>query len=177
VFEAVVTSCDNVATNGVVHIIDRVLIPPVNDLIFRGVKKATVFRQYDQCGEVNAGPRVPVALFEPSNAAVLQAYVDITIKLYELPGSALDVLELGKCEDIGYHGFPIVNQVTWAPPLLMDGICAQQCQCNFPGQKYPANATLPACTDQPDDPAAAKWCSLCGPKYNQKINIVFRKTK
>ena len=36
----------------------------------------------------------------------------------------------------------------------------RRCGCNYP-----------ACRDQPDDPAAGKFCSLCGPKYNSDITI------
>ena len=39
------------------------------------------------------------------------------------------------------------------------GVC-RQCGC-----------TYPSCRDQPDDPAAGKFCSLCGPKYNDYIVI------
>ena len=39
------------------------------------------------------------------------------------------------------------------------GVC-RQCGCNYP-----------SCRDQPDDPAAGKFCSLCGPKYNDYIVI------
>ena len=36
-----------------------------------------------QCGEVDdAAPRIPKAMFDPSNAAALKAYEDITIALY-----------------------------------------------------------------------------------------------
>ena len=34
------------------------------------------------------------------------------------------------------------------------------CGCNYP-----------ACPDQPDDPAAGKFCSMCGQKYNDYIVI------
>ena len=40
--------------------------------------------------------------------------------------------------------------------------------CNFSGNK---TVPLPKCQDQPDNPQANKFCSLCGPKYNKPIEI------
>ena len=34
-------------------------------------------------------------------------------------------------------------------------------------------ATYPACPDVPDDPRNHKYCSICGPKFNQPIDVTF----
>merc|ERR1740117_2097349 len=82
---AKVTTADLSASNGIVHIIDTVLIPagPAdgNHLWFRGFTKTDPFGVY-QCGEVDAGPRMPDDIFDPSNAAALKAYEAATIALF-----------------------------------------------------------------------------------------------
>jgi len=126
---------------------------------------------------------MPDAIFEPSNAAALKAYEDITLALYGdyTYGSKRDLhLKLGRCADTGYtkkEPYPI--KADWAPTKLMVGICADKCRCNFcqnnttiPSQANKCEpSSLPFCKDAPDDPSAHKWCSLCGPKYNQPIAI------
>ena len=65
------------------------------------------------------------------------------------------------------------KNVDWSPAILMDGICAKQCHCSFRNGKT-GNRTsllLPPCEDEPDQPAAETWCSLCGPKFNKPIDI------
>ena len=114
------------------------------------------------CAEVDAASRMPAAIFDPSNAAKLKAYEDLTIALYGdyAYGFKLDLhLELGRCADKGYTKptlYPF--KLPWAPKQLMSAICSKQCKCNFPD-----------CPDQPDDPSAGTWCSLCGPKFNAPI--------
>jgi len=180
---AQVTTADVVATNGVVHIVDAVLafpVAPSNHLWFRGFTGGG-FNIW-QCGEVDAGPRMPDAIFDGSNRAALQAYEDITLALFSTYplGSKADGdvnLELGRCADKNYTSVRASSGVNWAPDQLMDGICAKQCSCDFcrnePSQGFPQcpPSQLPKCADQPDDPAAQKWCSLCGPKYNKEIEI------
>ena len=93
-------------------------------------------------------------------------------------------MELGSCAGWGGEGTGAspahrgqywkvagTRKVDWAPLKLMDGICAEQCKCNFRNGKLNGSIGLPPCKDEPDDPAAGKWCSLCGPKYNQPIGI------
>ena len=168
-----VTSADNAASNGVVHIIDGVLTPPSgpapapadNHLWFRAPvpwNRTGGIEGY--CGDVDAAPRMPASLFESQNAAALKRYINITIDLYHFSLSTYKTqLELGRCKDIGYTTYlgPSSKNIQWAPPALMKGICQAQCNCLFPS----------TCRDQPDDPAAGKWCSLCGPKYNEPIAI------
>jgi hypothetical protein len=180
---ATVTSADNAASNGVVHIIDNVLIPPAgppptpgppsptpsppapaptgNHLYFRAV---TCNPQGCRCGDVDAAPRMPASLFDPSNARELKRYEDITVKLYKVGFARFGdqyALEVGRCKEIGYReaGGQAQGSV-WAPTALMTPICKEQCHCTYPD-----------CKDQPDDPKAGKFCSLCGPKFNQPIAI------
>ena len=187
---AKVTTADVVASNGVVHIINAVLLPSAttptpapgpagNHLWFSGFTD----QGYGNilCGEADAGPRMPAAIFEPSNAAALKAYEDITLALYGdyTYGSKQDLdLKLGRCADTGYtRKQQYAMKVDWAPTQLMDGICADKCHCNFCQNNTVAlvhkceKSPLPFCKDAPDDPRAAKWCSLCGPKFNEPIAV------
>jgi len=189
---AMVTSADNAASNGVVHIIDGVLIPPTgpapgpsptaptpapgNHLWFRATTCSQDGNNRCRCGEVDAAPRMPASIFLPENAAALQRYIDITVKFYT-PGriwtndNGWTGLEAGRCQDIDYPNARAGQQsVPWANGALMTPICKEQCHCNF--GSYPASG-FPACKDQPDDPRAGKFCSLCGPKYNKVIDLVY----
>jgi uncharacterized surface protein with fasciclin (FAS1) repeats len=182
--KATVTSADNAASNGVVHIIDGVLTPPSfpaptpapappaptpvgNHLFFRSVQCVTK-QPFCQCGDVDAASRMPASLFLPRNKAALKAYADLTVKLYQYPLNVttpilfrMSPLEEGRCADVGYsQSGGGRDGITWAPGPLMKGICAKQCHCNYP-----------ACPDQPDDPRAGTWCSLCGPKFNSPIEV------
>lgn len=47
-------------------------------------------------------------------------------------------------------------------------ICTEHCGCNY-GSPDPDPATT--CKDVPDNPLAARWCWLCGPKFNAPIDI------
>ena len=185
----------NGASNGIVHIIDEVLLPcpaePADGkhLWFRGF---TLSDESDpsgkyQCGEVDAGPRLPDDIFDPSNAAALKAYEAATIALFSFCNTRGctfgPFLELGRCADKNYtvlghsktngQTFPNkTERVDWAPHKLMDGVCQKQCLCNFGnGTGGKPSLQLPTCQDQPDDPRARKFCSLCGPKYNTPIEI------
>ena len=52
----------------------------------------------------------------------------------------------------------------------MEGICKVKCRCNFTDART-STGQLPKCKDEPDDPTAATWCSLCGPMFNKPIQI------
>jgi uncharacterized surface protein with fasciclin (FAS1) repeats len=179
---AKVTTANVDAGNGVVHIIDTVLSPPSgpaptppgsNHLYFRGFTGPDP----ELCGDVDAAPRLPAAIFEPGNFAALQEYKDITIKLFEVTNGRFEFgvsMEVGRCADLYAPGGPRwtrpagTRKVDWSPAGLMDGICAEKCNCNF---RNGNQTSLPRCIDEPDDPAAMTWCSLCGPKFNQPIDI------
>ena len=173
-----VTSADNNATNGVVHIIDSVLLPgsapgpnnKTDHLWFRGVSCSEFSSDFCRCGEVDAAPRMPQSLFDPKNAAALKRYELITTMFYKY-ATDLGTLEVGRCKDIGYIGTKGGEQgVTWtAGAKLMGPICESQCHCSF---GTAGNSSFPYCKDQPDDPSVGKWCSLCGPKYNQVMTVV-----
>ena len=177
---AKVTTADVGAVNGVVHIIDAVLMPPQgNALFFRGFDQfrdaTSTEPAYDNinCGDVDAAPRMPASLFEPANSDALRAYTNITLALYNVGGGALEghKLELGRCAELGYiepyYRYPQA-QANWAPVGLMKEICREKCACAFPGSSIPG---LPKCADIPDDPAAKQWCSLCGPTFNKPILV------
>lgn len=133
---------------------------------------------YARCGDVDAAPRMPDALFEPENKAALQAYIKVTIDLYHItdgnPSDKQKVqLKQGTCKENGFGtllpGCPQrhpncsnPNPITaeWAPKKMMKVICGTACNCNYPG-----------CPDVPDDPKTMHWCSLCGPKYNAPIKV------
>jgi hypothetical protein len=196
---ATVTSADNAATNGVVHIIDGVLIPPagpspgpspgpgpspaVNHLWFRGYTGGGF--NFWNCGEVDAAARMPAALFDPSNAAALKAYTEITLELYgiyafDIKEGSSPIMKLGRCADYNFTKFIASEKSEWAPVEMMGGICEKQCKCNFcpKGEKEPGlncsrvePTPLPTCKDAPDDPKLGTWCSLCGPKFNKPILI------
>ena len=153
------TSKSNIDGTIVDHIIDAVLILPTitfpNRLFFRGINNRF---GVDRCGEVNAGPRMPASLFDPSNEAALKKYEQITCSLYGMLGSPLQV---GRCRYIGYNkGSSAYGDVPWAPTSLMVPICEEQCGCTYPD-----------CADVPDNPKAEKFCLLCGPNYNGNVII------
>ena len=130
------------------------------------------------CGEVDAGPRMPDDIFDPSNAVALQAYINATIALFTAChndicplNSEAPFVELGRCAGKNYsYPDPWGNtNVAWAPRHLMHGVCEKQCMCNFANESK--TSTLPTCQDTPDDPKAGTFCSLCGPKFNQPIKV------
>jgi len=194
---AKITIANVTASNGVIHIIDAVLLPhgpapqprptpsppapptPANHLWFRGFTE--IYGGHYQCGEIDAAPRMPAAIFEPNNKAALRAYAQVTLSLYQYvtPLYSQDVhLELGRCADLGYTmQNTYARKTNWAPNVLMSGICAAKCKCQFcdpkPSRSFPcpSSSILPKCQDEPDDPSAGKFCSLCGPKFNEPIAV------
>jgi len=150
---------NHAASNGVVHIIDKVLMPlepPGNHLYFRNIDSQGF------CGQVDAGPRMPPALFGPNNKQYLRSYIDATLA-FDWAGH----LELGLCSQAGYAKAatcPFQQPIQWAPEGLMRPVCEIKCSCNFPD-----------CCTSPgscrDNAKAGKFCSLCGPKFNAPINI------
>ena len=199
---AKVTTANVNASNGVVHIIDGVLLPApalpfkpqkgTNHLWFRHLTGNV--QGGGTCGDVDAGPRMPDSIFEPSNAAALKAYEAATIALFL--GKQENIrLELGRCADKNYTvpdvrcscdpkkiQPPFVNEcptVIWAPDRItpsfgsvMDQVCQERCKCDYMNNNKTAAARkLPECGDQPAPGAPSKFCSLCGPTYNSNACI------
>jgi uncharacterized surface protein with fasciclin (FAS1) repeats len=183
-FEAGLVAADLIATNGVVQVIDHVLTVPAaptpappaptpapsgNHLFFRGIDQQQFGNLFCRCGDVDAAPRMPPALFEPQNALFLKAYEEATILLYNTSTSGFPSspgkLAVGRCKDIGYTQAAGGNQgISWFAGF--GPFCEKQCGCSIS-----AFGPLPYCKDVPDDPKAGKFCSLCGPKYNGVITI------
>jgi len=115
-----------------------------------------------RCGDIDAASRMPAELFEPQNILSLALYATITIQSYSSLGMGGQKLKLGTCAKYTEYTCAAggVQGINWISGALMVPICQKQCDC-----------TYPSCRDQPDDPAAGKFCSLCGPKYNGYITI------
>ena len=124
-----------------------------------------------RCGEIDAAPYMPAALFRPENLLELAAYAAATVHLYRTP--VVDTaVTLGRCASAGYSVCGSgVQGIGWTPGALMGPVCGARCGCNFNGACTPAGnfpgfpscEALPTCRDQPDDPSAGRFCSLCGP--------------
>ena len=144
--------------------VSAALLPDANGdhhLWFYSIDTSTTF---PRCGEVDAAPFMPSALFEPENLLELAAYAEATVRLYRTP-VLNTATELGRCASIGYtdHG-GTVDGIGWTPGDLMGPVCSDRCGCNFQASNFPAgSASLPACQDVPDDPSKGAFCSLCGP--------------
>jgi len=177
-----VLKADNLASNGVVHIVDKVLVPLLlppaptpapgppsppgpspptgNHLYFRATR---IIPARPQCGQVDAAPRMPPTLFEPQNHQILQEYINATLAFSNKVQREWPELVLGQCNEIGYsRPAPCFgsSEAQWAPAQFMGPICSKHCGCLYPH-----------CKDVPDNPAAATWCSLCGPRYNGPVNV------
>jgi uncharacterized surface protein with fasciclin (FAS1) repeats len=190
---------DLAASNGVIHTIGGVLEPlGLNHLYFRYfIGDCPAASDCGNCGQVDAGPRMPKAMFDKENAAALQMYIDATLAFAWLPLFPRRHLELGTCSGSGFtdnDGVPGISPmlnvpcrdiedgpgaflpdnrtIDWGPNKLMEPICLQHCECDYRGDP----GTTP-CKDVPDNPAAASWCSLCGPKFNRPIEIQCFKTE
>ena len=104
------------------------------------------------CGEVDAAARMPDNIW--GNPAAVGAYVSATIKLYNVDGV---MLQNAVCNRTGKT--PVgTRTASWTSPELMQHFCAEQCGCDYP-----------ACPNNPTGPGV--YCSVCGPKLNQPINV------
>ena len=188
-----VIKVDLVAANGVIHTIGSVLEPlSLNHLYFRYITGT------NNCGQVDAGPRMPPAIFKKENAAALQMYIDATLAFAWLPSLPWSHLELGTCSGKGSLNWDIFDDVVpGINPIL-------NVPCSVIKESYghehgflPDNRTIDwapkrlmeplclehcecnylgedsrtSCKDVPDNPLASSWCSLCGPKFNRPIEI------
>ena len=111
--------------------------PAANHTLF--FKYVNLFAR--RCGDVDAAPRVPAAIFEPANAAALRAYETATVEFYHVSGSQL---QLGACSASGYtKAAGTAPGTPWTSIGLMATECDLKCSC-----------TYPSCPDVPDDPAS-----------------------
>lgn len=116
-----------------------------------------------RCGDIDAAQRMPAELFEPKNFLALTAYVTLTLKYYSYFGQDL---ELGRCKSRGYPTEAgTIQGIYWTTGALMNPICLEKCNCVY------SSGFTHTCRDVPDDPKAATWCSLCGPKFNAPITV------
>jgi len=117
----------------------------------------------NQCGQIDGASLVPAELFKKPVRLLL--YVQATISLYgasQFKGPQPGELKLGQCRNHGYlHDAHQTMQAQWTPIDLQGPVCEKRCHCQWPA--YATKTRLPACTDQPDDPSAGHYCSLCGP--------------
>ena len=128
----------------------------------------------------------------------MSQYIDATLAFAWIPAYPWRHLELGTCSGKGFTELstdnpginPLLNipcvdipsgpspflpdnrTIDWAPAKLMQPICLEHCECD-----YSARSELPPCKDVPDNPLAASWCSLCGPKFNKPIEVQCFKTE
>ena len=100
-----------------------------------------------RCGEVDAAPYMPAALFEPQNILSLLAYVTATVDLYRVPVLDKPVM-FGRCaqktEFTNCNGGR-VGGIGWTPRALMGPVCQERCSDGL----------------YVDDPANGNFCSLC----------------
>jgi hypothetical protein len=88
-------------------------------------------------------------------------------------GNSTEVrVECGRCADKNYtETRQSKANVPWGLVEMMDQICQSKCKCNYL-HKNKTVPKLPECQDRADDPPFnGPFCSLCGPEYNQPIEI------
>ena len=164
---ATVTAADNAATNGVVHIIDGVLLPPMtptpaptgnctkDGCRFSALNKDSSGRI--RCGEVDAAPRMPGDIWNDPEAVA--KYVDLTLTFYHPPGGPRRNQPCNRTWS--KRG---VTTVPWTDPKPMSAACDGRCNCVY---------SKGTCKDVPDDPKEHHYCSLCGPKFNAPIRLEY----
>jgi hypothetical protein len=109
-----------------------------------------------RCGEVDAASRMPADIWNDQKA--VNDYVAATIKWYNVGGAKL---KQALCYRPGRYQQGS-QSVSWTSPDLMKYTCNTLCSCNYP-----------SCPDAPDAPKNHRYCSLCGPKFNQPIEVKF----
>ena len=184
--KAEVTSADVKASNGVVHIIDSVLMPPpvpsprpspppaptptptpAHHTCTKAGCPFFWFSYYSsegpvKCGEVDAAPRMPDDIWADPKA--VDEYVAVTLALYAIGGRGQ--LKQGRCPRQGWR-FTGTQTTTWTTRKLMEVACNERCNCRYPD-----------CKDVPDDPKEHRYCSLCGPKFNARVKVkIYQRNK
>ena len=124
---------------------------------------------------MNAALRLPDDDFW-TDQRVVDEYVNVTLAIYEqyvglkLVQQPCDhdpekwVLRPSKTQQIGWDGANATQRQGFAD------FCAQRCHCSLPGGSRPG---LQPCRDGPDRPPLEEYCSLCGPKLNEPIDVYF----
>ena len=156
---------------------------------------------YTHCGQVDAAPAIPAALFKPENANKLALYIkfteDIQIADPFCSGvkTATSMPKLGSCASRGYK-YKHVNEpgrrIEWAgeehgsnpsfePSVAFEKACLSGCGCcaNTTTQANPGR--LPECSTQQrvpvcgDEikPGVPEWCGVCGPTLNADRDVDF----
>ena len=162
---AMLATGDNLATNGVVHVIDGVLLPkPVYTLLFYAINTAA-----NRCGEVNAGPMMAAALTEKNPSYYqeifrkgnINSYIQATEK-YFLAGGKFATKQ-GTCASQGYTEVSAANKGElgkWAfEDKEYNAVCKRRCRCSGPKD----------CKDV----VSTKACSMCGPALNVPQFVTF----
>ena len=195
---AKVTTPDVNASNGVVHIIDSVLLPagpapppappgPAPGPGPTGCTKAGCFFSFTnkaarlpppfppaknggRCGEVDAALRMPNDIWnDPKTVA---AYVKATQELYAAPGffaSGFELLQKPCDHNPEKWARNGTQQIEWDGNSESKTGFAKFCQSRCDCSVKPGR--VDSCTDKPDRPPY--FCSLCGPTLNKPIDVQF----
>jgi hypothetical protein len=135
------------------------------------------------CGEVNAALRMPESDQFWSDKLAVTDYVETTINIYEqYVGLKLVqqpcnhdptkwALNLNKTEQIQWDG----DRTNATQREGFADFCARRCLCSIPGDSPPHRPGLHPCgaKDGPDQPTKHEYCSLCGSKLNEPIDVYF----
>jgi len=153
------------------------------------------FADGGRCGEVDAAPYMPAALFKPENAKGLKKYIQVTQKAWGVyEGRCSDLTEKyyrDKYDDDGVsvnRNYTELSSEVLKAPWLVSGfnkLCSSACNCVAGGTWQPGSNVCRdtpqycACQDVPDmpsRPSPGNFCSLCGPKYDPQASVtVYRR--
>ena len=183
---AKVTTANVNASNGVVHIIDRVLVPPGPSPgpSPTGCTKAGCFFSFTnrpgvfggRCGEVDAAPRMPDDIWTDKTAVA--EYVRATEEAYANNYFSTGSLKQQPCDHNPAQWVRNGSQqINWlgtegqGTEIGFDNFCVRRCSCCPPGAPSNPERCPRTCTDMPDKPPY--YCSLCGPTLNAPISVYF----
>ena len=158
------------ASNGVVYFVGGLLMPPnttapvvpqPSGAFSVCTEKSCIFKLTNTktgcCGQVDAAPRIPPSLF--NDTVALAEYIRLTEQLsLVFRGNLINQA----CTSVPSYRANGTKTIDWSQGF--EPWCEARCGCG---------GHLKPCKDVPDDPATHTYCSLCGPKYNQPIDIQF----